>query len=96
MFHTVGLEPKLRTYRGQDILVDNTHYIKRLVGLSGEHVRIGDDRHVVINGTRLDNRTPGFEKVYTFEGPPRDSLYSGHVNNKMAIQYSGRGSGGRF
>ena len=91
VFHTVGLEPKLRTYHGQDILVDNTHYIKRLVGLSGEHVRIGDDRHLVINGTRLDNHTPGFERVYSFDGPPRDSVYSGHVNNKLAIQYAGRG-----
>ncbi len=91
VFHTVGLEPKLRTYHGQDILVDNTHYIKRLIGLGGERVRIGDDRHVVINDVRLDNHSPGFEKVYSFEGPPRDSVYSGHVNNKLAIQYAGRG-----
>lgn len=91
VFHTVDLERKLVTYRGQDILVDNTHYIKRLVALGGERVRIGDDRHVYINGRRLDTNTPGFRKVYSFNGPPRDSVYSGHVNNKLALQYAGRG-----
>lgn len=91
VFHTVDLERKLVTYRGQDILVDNTHYIKRLVALGGERVRIGDDRHVYINGHRLDTNTPGFRKVYSFSGPPRDSVYSGHVNNKLALQYAGRG-----
>lgn len=91
VFHTVDLERKLVTYRGQDILVDNTHYIKRLIALGGERVRIGDDRHVYINGVRLDKNTPGFRKVYDFNGPPRDSVYSGHVNNKQALEYAGRG-----
>lgn len=91
VFHTVDLERKLVTYRGQDILVDNTHYIKRLIALGGERVRIGDDRHVYINGVRLDKNTPGFRKVYDFDGPPRDSVYSGHVNNKLALEYAGRG-----
>jgi signal peptidase I len=90
VFHTVGLEPKLITYRGQDILVDNTHYIKRLIALSGERVRIGDDRHVVIDGKRLDTNSAGFEKVYGFNGPPRDSAYSGHVNDKVAWEYARR------
>jgi len=57
-------------------------YIKRLVVLGGETVRIGDDRHLVINGERLDGNTPGFEKVYSFDPSvrPRESQYSGHVN----------------
>ncbi len=29
-------------------------YIKRLIGLPGEHIQIGDDRHVIINGQELD------------------------------------------
>ncbi|MCX6860951.1 MAG: signal peptidase I, partial [Verrucomicrobia bacterium] len=60
----------------------NTHYIKRLVGLGGEKVRIGDDRHVVINGQRLDTTTPGFADVYSFDPAkhPVSSSYSGHVN----------------
>jgi signal peptidase I len=58
-------------------------YIKRLVALGGEKVRIGDDRHVYINGQRLDASTPHFEKVYSFDPakPPADSQYSGHVND---------------
>ncbi|MCD8534529.1 MAG: signal peptidase I [Verrucomicrobia bacterium] len=58
-------------------------YIKRLVALGDEKVSIGNDRHLYINGTQLDKSTPGFEKVYGFnpDVPPRESRYSGHVNN---------------
>jgi signal peptidase I len=58
-------------------------YIKRLVALGGENVRIANDRHLYINGEKLDTDDPGFEKVYSFDPlkPPRDSRYSGHVNN---------------
>src|SRR4051812_21052172 len=73
--------------KGIDTLPQDQFYIKRLVGLGGEHVRIGDDRHLRINGKRLDASTPHFEKVYSFEGPPRESTYSGHVNNKIAHEY---------
>jgi signal peptidase I len=64
-------------------------YIKRLVALGGERVQIGDDRHLIINGTRLDASTPHFEKVYSFnpKDPPRDSHYSGHVNEKVAAPF---------
>jgi signal peptidase I len=56
-------------------------YIKRLVALGGERVQIGDDRHLRIDGKRLDASTPHFENVYSFDPnePPRDSQYSGHV-----------------
>ena len=56
-------------------------YIKRLIGLPGETVSIGEDRHVRINGRRLDASTPHFENVYGFDPdlPPRDSHYSGHI-----------------
>jgi signal peptidase I len=67
-------------------LIQNTHYIKRLVALGGEKVRLGDDRHLVINGVRLDASTPGFENVYTFSGPPQVDHYSGHVNAKVAAE----------
>jgi signal peptidase I len=59
-------------------------------------VRVGDDRHLVIDGRRLDKDTPGFSKVYAFTGPPKDSVYSGHVNNKVAAQYVGRGAAPMF
>ncbi|MBK9138738.1 MAG: signal peptidase I [Verrucomicrobia bacterium] len=71
-------------------LTQNTHYIKRLVGLPGDRIRIGNDRHLIVNGERLDAATPYFEKVYAFRGPPRDSQYSGHVNELVARQ-NGRG-----
>jgi signal peptidase I len=56
-------------------------YIKRLVGLPGDTVSIGEDRHARINGRRLDASTPHFENVYGFNPavPPADSRYSGHI-----------------
>ncbi|MGV3773352.1 MAG: signal peptidase I [Verrucomicrobiales bacterium] len=71
---------------GIDKLMQNTHYIKRLVGLPGETIQIGDDRHVVINGNRLTASTPRFENIYSFNGPPVDSEYSGHVNQRSYLQ----------
>ena len=72
-------------------LIEETHYIKRLIARGGEHVRIGNDRHVYINGDRLDASTPGFENVYSFDPrrPPERDRYSGHVNNFVAHQYGG-------
>ena len=61
-------------------------YIKRLVALGDERVHIGDDRHLRINGVRLDASTPHFENVYNFD-PARDepvrNHYSGHVNDRV-------------
>ena len=69
--------------KGIDALPQDQFYIKRLVALGGERVQIGDDRHLVINGERLDASTPHFEGVYSFDPrkPPRDSEYSGHVKS---------------
>ena len=67
-------------------------YIKRMVALGGEHVRIGNDRHLVIDGKRLDASTPHFENVYSFDPkqPPHESQYSGHVNQTVAARTNGR------
>lgn len=64
-------------------------YIKRLVALPGERVQIGNDRHLRINGQRLDASTPHFENVYSFDPqkPPQDSQYSGHLNDTVAEKY---------
>jgi len=67
-------------------------YIKRLVALGGDRVRIGNDRHLIINGERLDASTPHFENVYCFDlvkppKPPQESQYSGHVNEAVAHQF---------
>jgi signal peptidase I len=81
VFSSEGLSPPL---------MPNTHYIKRLVGLGGERVQIGDDRHLIIDGQRLDASTPGFENVYSFNPrqPPRKDRYSGHVNGTVAMRYN--------
>ena len=65
-------------------------YIKRLVVLPHEKVRVGEDRHLVINGERLDASTPHFENVYGFnpDKAPRESQFSGHVNGSVAQRYS--------
>jgi signal peptidase I len=72
-------------------LIEETHYIKRLIARGGEHVRIGNDRHVSISGERLDASTPGFENVYSFDPkqPPEPDRYSGHVNNFVAHRNGG-------
>jgi signal peptidase I len=58
-------------------------YIKRLVGLGGETVSVGEDRHVRIDGRRLEATTafPHFANVYGFDpaAQPRESHYSGHT-----------------
>jgi signal peptidase I len=76
VFRTAGI-PQLH---------EGTHYLKRLIALGGERVRIGDDRHVVIDGKRLDATTPHFERVYAFNGPPHENEYSGHINDRVARQ----------
>jgi signal peptidase I len=69
--------------KGIKALPKDVLYIKRLVGLPGEKVRIGNDQHLVINGKRLDAATPGFQNVYTITNPG-ESHYSGHVNQAIA------------
>ena len=72
VFKTQGIEG----IRDQD-----QFYIKRLIGLGGETVSIGEDRHARINGRRLDASMPHFENVYGFDprSEPQDSHYSGHI-----------------
>jgi signal peptidase I len=68
-------------------LTPDTHYIKRLIGLGGEKIRIMNDRHVAINGRELDASMPHFENIYSFTGPPREDHYSGHVNSYVSQQF---------
>ncbi|MBC8325734.1 MAG: signal peptidase I [Verrucomicrobia subdivision 3 bacterium] len=53
-------------------------YIKRLVALGNETVSIGRDRHIRINGRRLDANDSGFEFLYDF---PVDyaSIHRDHI-----------------
>jgi signal peptidase I len=65
-------------------------YIKRLVGLGGDKIQIGNDRHLIINGQRLDKTTPHFEGVYSFDPaqPSQDSQFSGTVNDFVGAQFA--------
>jgi signal peptidase I len=85
VFETRGIQP----------LPQDQFYIKRLVALGGEKVQIGDDRHLVIDGKRLDASVPHFEKVYDIDPktPPKSSQYSGHVNDPQARKYDPDGRG---
>jgi len=85
VFETKGIRSLVT---GQPIISPDTFYIKRLIAIDGEAVQIGDDRHLIINGRRLDHNEPHFENVYSFDTrqPPRPSAYSGHVNETIARQ----------
>jgi signal peptidase I len=77
--------------RGIPGLPQDQFYIKRLVALGGEKVQIGEDRHLIIDGKRLDKDTPHFEYVYGFDPsqPPQESHFSGHVyNSNLASQFA--------
>lgn len=82
--------------KGIERLPQGQLYIKRLVALSGERVRIGNDQHLVINGERLDASTPHFENVYTFPPAPKENEYFGHVNGEVAARYGRRELATRF
>ena len=81
VFQTKGIPEDNRHGENWDI-PDDQFYIKRLVGLGGERVQIGSDRHLIIDGKELDAATPHFENVYSFDPkqPARESKYSGHVD----------------
>jgi signal peptidase I len=52
--------------RGIENLPQDQLYIKRLIGLPGEKIQIGDDQHVVADGRRITAADRHFEMVYSF------------------------------
>lgn len=93
VFETKGI-PEEQRYRAR--IPADQFYIKRLVALGGENVKLGDDRHLVIDGQRLDASIPHFERVYSFDpkSEPSDSHYSGHVNwPQLASFFSSKPNG---
>jgi signal peptidase I len=79
VFETKGIPEAFREYFR---IPADQFYIKRLVGLGGETIKLGSDRHLMINGNRLDSSTHHFEKVYSFDPKQsaRQNHYSGHVD----------------
>jgi signal peptidase I len=82
VFATKGIPESRRVNPPYWNIPPDQFYIKRLVGLGGEKIQIGDDRHLVIDGKHLDSSTPRFENIYSFDPkqPAQESQYSGHVN----------------
>ena len=86
------------TIKAAGVPEKDTFYIKRLVGLSGEQISIGPDRHLKIDGHRLNSSDIGFEFVYSH---PKDrngkplyddpimSMYSGHSPEGQLSIFSG-------
>lgn len=69
---------------GIEGLQQDQFYIKRLVGLPGEELSIGDDLHTRINGERLNAATEHFEYVYSYDlDHVEDNVYLGHVNGNV-------------
>jgi signal peptidase I len=73
-------------------LQQGTFYIKRLVGSEGDNVSIGSDRHLVVDGKRIDASDPNFEIIYGFDEsrPYIPNQYFGHVNAKTAAEFRNR------
>jgi signal peptidase I len=86
VFETRGIPEEERMKFG---IPGDQFYIKRLVALSGEKVQLNEDRHVRIDGKRLDASTPHFENVYGFDptGQPQESHYSGHVDRQYLAPF---------
>lgn len=86
VFETKGIPEDLRNRFG---IPGDQFYIKRLVGLGGERLQIGADRHLRITGKRLDASMPHFENVYSFDpnSEPRESQYSGHVDGPFLAPF---------
>jgi len=86
VFETKGIPEENRLDFG---IPGDQFYIKRLVGLGNELVQIGSDRHLVIDGKRLDSSTPRFGRIYSFDPtkPGRDSEYSGHYKGPGLSRY---------
>lgn len=70
-------------------IVQGTHYIKRLVGLGGERIRVGDDRYLYVNDVQITAEHRGFENVLGFDPdkPPVIDRYSGYVNGRIWRRY---------
>ena len=78
VFQTQGVHTDER-FAQQDVPQDQ-FYIKRLVGLGGERLKIGEDQHLNVDGRRLDSATPHFENIYDFKpGEYKVNHYFGHV-----------------
>lgn len=76
--------------KGITALQQDLFYIKRMVGMPGETLSIGNDQHLVINDRKLTASDSGFENVYSFKEYRQDldnNQYFGHVNRDVSVRY---------
>lgn len=87
VFETAGIE-------GLPLSQQTTFYIKRLVGLGGDHLALHQDYvvtnspqgtqpvgNLVVNGTPITADTPHFENLYSFSNPPKGATVLDYVEN---------------
>lgn len=72
--------------RGIPNLPQDQLYIKRLVGLPGESIQIGDDRHIVADGRRVTAADRHFEFVYSFNDKT-DPLLLGPKSDEERLRW---------
>ncbi len=86
VFKTAGIRSPLT---GLPAMPQDQFYVKRMVAMGRERVQIANDRHLVINHERLEQSTPHFENVYSFDpkNPPQENRYSGHLNDTLAARF---------
>ena len=63
------------------------YYLKRLVGLEGETLTIGDDRIVRIDHQPMPSTERGFEWFMNISEIPAAGVYSGYLNGTIATRY---------
>lgn len=68
-------------------LTPGQFYIKRLIGLGGDEIQIGSDRHLIRNGQRLDANTENFEMVYG-GGGTGEWRFLGHLNESHRAKFA--------
>ena len=73
--------------QGVDAHPRGDFYLKRLVGLGGETLAIGDDRFLRINGRQITHSDRGFEWLSDMASEPAFGVYSGHLNGAIARRY---------
>jgi signal peptidase I len=88
VFETAGID---RLGQGQE----NTFYIKRLVGLGGEHIALNQDYivtnspmgtvpvgNLIVNGKQITAETPHFQDLYSFTNPPKGATILDYVEDQ--------------
>jgi signal peptidase I len=82
VFATEGIPAERRENQPFWHIPADQFYIKRLVGLSGETLRIDANRHLVVDGRTLTASDRHFENIYSFDPKtgPMNSRYSGHIS----------------